>query len=81
MHAEGRRTKRQTITEITPVSATVELFMIVDFGLWSKMSSQNLVATGATDHTVNILLYFGHMAEVVSLGSTRVVSALFSISD
>ena len=63
------RVRRQTrsIDSVTPVSVTVELVLIVDYAQWSMMSSHGLGIFGLVDHMTNVLLYFVHMVEIVSI--------------
>lgn len=53
-------------TVITPISATVELMMIVDYSIWSNMSSSlDSVVENSTSPMISLLLYYTHLAMVV----------------
>lgn len=49
-----------------PVSATVELVLIIDYGLWKNISDNQATANVTPTHSVNLVLYFAHMIAIVS---------------
>ncbi|XP_067936778.1 uncharacterized protein [Watersipora subatra] len=63
---ERTRQKRSLPQTIEPISATVELVMVIDFAVWNKTSYGSISAANETDHMVNLLLYYAHMAEIVN---------------
>jgi len=50
-----------------PISASVELAIVVDYAAWLKMSSGEVLAENETDHMVDLLLYYAHLTEIVSM--------------
>ena len=49
-----------------PISAVVELVKIVDYAIWHAVNSDpSLEGTG--DHMIDIILYFAHLNEIVSI--------------
>ena len=43
--------------EVPPISAVVDLVMIVDYSLWSKLTNEE-IRSNTNDSTVNLILYF-----------------------
>lgn len=60
--------KKREIVEITPITAVVELVMIVDFSLFTFFNDPNINPNidEDTDPMLNLLLYFAHIADMVS---------------
>ena len=52
--------------DIQPISAVVELVMIVDYSLWYKMTNED-IRPNTTDSEINLLLYFAHLTDIVSI--------------
>ncbi|KAF6022666.1 hypothetical protein EB796_019017 [Bugula neritina] len=63
---EPARRKREIARDVTPISASVELAIVVDYAAWLKMSSGDVLAENETDHMVNLLLYYAHLTEIVN---------------
>lgn len=67
-HNNQYRAKRATIEKITPISATVEVAMVIDYSVWLHISSNSeFMAKDETDQAVNVLLYFAQIGQVVCL--------------
>ena len=65
VHKELKRKKRELSMEVPPISAVVDLVMIVDYSLWSKLTNEE-IRSNTNDSTVNLILYFAHLTEIVS---------------
>lgn len=63
------RTRRSLPIEQTAsaVSATVEVVLLLDYSVYDWMTSGTVTAEGETDATVNMLLYFAHLAQIVRI--------------
>ena len=63
---ELNRKKRNVPVKVQPISATVELVLILDYSIWLKFHSLEIRAENALNKTTNMILYFTHLAEMVS---------------
>ena len=63
----SRKSRSRRAATITPIDATVELTMIIDYSIYDIVlnNAGGFTAEGETDRAVTTLLYFAHMADMV----------------
>lgn len=61
---------RRSISQTSPaaISATIEVVLLIDYSVYDWMTSGPVKADGETDATVNLLLYFAHLNQMVYTG-------------
>ena len=61
-----KRAKRDATQILLPISATVELVLVVDYSIWKKVGSREIRGAKLSDSLTELLLYFAHMTQIVS---------------